>query len=83
MAAPEFPEGRITHASIGRLNVEAGDKSVTLRLWQHSLQPYAVLTLSEAQTLVERLGKAIAVASGKKARRTSVSDVTDDYSDIA
>lgn len=53
-------DGRITHDSVGRINVERGDGSVTLRLWQWSLKPDATLTHAEAQQLMKKIERAMA-----------------------
>lgn len=83
--APTFAEGRITHQTIGRMNLEVGKDAITVRLWQWSLKPDATLSVGEAEELVRRLTKAIAQAKGQKAKRTSASDAMDDddFSDIA
>lgn len=68
-------EGHITHNTAGRINVERGDNSVTLRLWQWSLSPVAVLAPAEARKLIQKLEAAM--------KGTTASDVAEDFSDLA
>jgi hypothetical protein len=72
-------EGHIDHGTVGRINVEATDQSVTLRLWQHSLKPDATLSFEEARRLVERINAAMA----PKRSGTSKAVAAEDFSDIA
>jgi len=70
-------EGRITHNTAGRVNVERGDSSITLRLWQHSLSPEAVLTFAEAEKLIDNMRKAMAPEPDK------MRAPPEDHSDLA
>lgn len=60
-------EGQITHATVGRVNVERGDGTLTLRLWQHSLKPDATLTFSEVRRLIGQMEAAMAPPKAKHA----------------
>lgn len=72
-------EGRVNHGTAGRINVERGDNSVTLRLWAWSLSPVAVLEPGEARKLITKLEEALRPARTK----ATVPVADDDYSDIA
>lgn len=69
-------EGRITHASIGRINVERSanpaERCLTLRLFQWSLSPEATLEFSEVRRLITRLEAVMA-------QGTTASDAEDPY----
>lgn len=67
-------DGRITHDSVARINVERGDGAVTLRLWQWSLKADATLTHAEARELVKKIERAMAPPKGAPA---------DDHMDLA
>jgi hypothetical protein len=58
-------EGHITHATVGRINVERGEGSVTLRLWAWSLKPDATMTHGEARTLIRCMEEAMAPVRSK------------------
>lgn len=64
-------EGHITHNTAGRINVERGPNSVTLRLWAWSVSPVAVLAPAEARKLIEKLTAAL--------KATTASDAEDPY----
>lgn len=71
----------ITHDTAGRINVEPGDNTVTLRLFQWGIKPEAMLTLDECEKLISKVQAAMV-----KARRThaphkaaTAPDVGEDY----
>lgn len=64
-----------THDTVGRINVEPGKNSVTLYLHMWGIRPDAVLALTEAEKLVEKLQAAIDKMRGAQA-------ADDDFSDL-
>ena len=64
----------ITHNSAGRINVEPGNNSVTLRLFQWGLKPDASLTREEVDKLQERLAAASAKVWPKRRPPAAESD---------
>lgn len=73
----------ITHETVGRINVERGENSVTLKLWAWSQKADATLSVDEAKLLIRKIEAALAPPKKRAATAPVVEEDEDDFSDIA